>query len=339
MSWYSEHGPDQDIVISTRVRLARNIADFPFPHLLDSEKSNELIDLIEENVNKIVPNFFRTLHFQDLSEIDKLALTERHIVSPQLLQDKSEKALLINDDEDQSIVICDEDHMRIQGLYPGFKPDETFDKTHKLAVALESILNVACDNEFGYLTACPTNVGTGLRISALLHVPGLHRLDQLKYIIDSIRRSGYTVRGYYGEGSTEKGQMVQVSNQITLGQSDENLIEKFNTLLNSFIKKEREARKIWYQQRKIQLEDKIYRSQGILQSASLISYDEAFEHLSNLRLGRALDFDNFPDYPDILTLSYLVGVGSIQKLEGKVLSGTERDAARAAFIKKSLANK
>ncbi|NLZ71120.1 MAG: ATP--guanido phosphotransferase [Clostridiaceae bacterium] len=339
MSWYSQHGPDQDIVISTRVRLARNIVGFPFPHLLNEEQSEKLINMINDSVNTIDPNSFHLIRFNNISEIDKLAFTERHIISPQLLKNCSEKALIINSDEDLSIVISDEDHMRIQGICAGFEPDKCFDKTKKLAVALEGILNIAYDQEFGYLTACPTNVGTGLRISALLHVPGLYRLDQLKYLIDSIRRSGYTVRGYFGEGSSEKGQMIQISNQITLGQSDTTLIEKFKSMLQMFIEKERKARKIWYQERTIQLEDKIYRSEAILKNALLISYDETFEHLSNLRLGKSLELEDFPDYPEILTLSYLVGVGSIQKLEGEKLNGAQRDEVRAKLIKNTLINK
>lgn len=339
MGWYEKHGPNQDIVVSTRVRLARNLTNYNFPHLLNSEETEKVIDKVVESIEKIDPKSFRLIKSKDITNTDKRTLAERHLISPQLLKTKQDKALLINDDEDLSIVILDEDHLRIQAINAGFQPKETFDQAKKLAIALESVLNIAYDKEFGYLTACPTNVGTGLRVSALLHVPGLSNLGQLKYIIDSLRRSGCTVRGYYGEGSSDQGKMIQISNQITLGQSDSDLVRKFESLLNIFINQEREARKKWYQQDTLHLEDKIFRSKAILENAYLIGYEEAFNRLSDLRLGRALDFENFPDYPQILSLMYVIGVASLQKRQGRILNSKERDEVRAELIKNNLLNK
>lgn len=334
MSWYEKHGPDQDVVISTRVRLARNIKGHLCPHLLDKTKTNQVIQEIVDGVEKIDPKSFRLVELESLNLTDKQTLAERHLISPQIINAKNNKALLINEEEDLSVLILDEDHLRIQAISAGFEPLETFDRANKLAVALESVLDIAYDQEFGYLTACPTNVGTGLRVSALLHVPGLEHSRQLKYIIESLRRSGFTVRGYYGEGSAEQGQMIQVSNQITLGETDQDLVNKFIRMLSVFIKQERQAREKWYSEDPIRLKDRIFRAKAILSEACLIGSEEAFNCLSYLRLGRALGFDDFPDYPEILTLIYLIGRGSIQKRSGKTLAGEKRDEARANLIKK-----
>lgn len=337
MSWYEEHGSDRDVVISTRVRLARNIKGYKFPHLLDGAETAELTNEVVTAVQRLDPQSFRLVELNSLNLTDKQSLAERHLISPQLINSKQNKALLINQNEDLSVLILDEDHLRIQAIKAGFDPDQAFEQAKNLAVALESVLEIACDQEFGYLTACPTNVGTGLRISALLHVPGLEHLNQLKYMIDSLRRSGFTVRGYYGEGSSEQGQMLQISNQITLGKTDKDLVNQFKTILSVFIKQEREARKHWYENEQIKLRDKVYRSKAILSNAYLIGHEEAFNCLSDVRLGRALGFAGFPDYTDILALIYLIGVGSIQKKEGQILNSEQRDIARAKLIKKYFA--
>lgn len=337
MSWYEKHGPDQDIVISTRVRLARNLTNYSYPHLLNTKETEKIINNIVEGVQKIDPKSFLLIKSQEISDVEIRTLAERHIISPQLLKTKQNNAVLINEDEDLSVVILDEDHLRIQAMKAGFQPQKAFDKAKKLAIALESVLDIAYDKEFGYLTACPTNVGTGLRVSVLLHVPGLNNLGQLKFIIDSLRRSGCTVRGYYGEGSSDQGQMIQVSNQITLGQTDLDLVKKFESIIKILVKQEREARQKWYETDTLRLEDKIYRSKAILENAYLIGHEEAFNRLSVLRLGTALGFKNFPDYPEIQMLMYMVGVGSLQKREGKSLNEKERDKARAELIKDNLA--
>ncbi len=336
MSWYDRHGPDQDVIVSTRVRLARNIKGHAFPHLLKEQEREDLIQEIADRVRQIDPVSFHLVRRDDLTDIDRLSLAEHHIINPMLLKSGQDHGLMINDQEDLSILLLDEDHLRVQSIAAGFRPDDVFDRAKKLATALESVLDIAKDKNFGYLTACPTNVGTGLRISVLFHAAGLNRLGQLKYLIDSLRRSGYTVRGYYGEGSQDQGQMIQVSNQVTLGQSDFDMVKKFSALMQVVIDKERNARKAWYDQEGIQLKDKIYRSKAILENAYLVGHNEAFACLSDLRLGRALGFEAFPDYPDILALSYLAGVGSIQKQKGKILQADERDAARAELIKERL---
>lgn len=332
MSWYEKHGPDQDVVISTRVRLARNINKYSYPHLLDNSETNELIQTVVDNVKKIDSKSFHLVELENLNITDRQTLAERHVMSPQLVNTKNNKAILINDEEDLSVLIMDEDHLRIQSIIAGFEPRATFDKAKKLAIALESVIDIAYDQEFGYLTACPTNVGTGLRVSALLHVPGLAHSGKFKYIIESLRRSGFTVRGYYGEGSAEQGQMIQVSNQVTLGQTDQELVNRFITVLGVFIKQERLARLKWYEEEPIKLKDKIYRSKAILDNAYLLGSEEAFNYLSDLRLGKALGFEDFPDYPKLLTIMHLIGAGSIQKRIGQVLTGEKRDEARAKLI-------
>lgn len=336
MSWYDQHGPDQDVIISTRVRLARNIKGHAFPHLLKGQERKDLIREIASKVQQLDPVSFHLVQRDDLTDIDRLSLAEHHVINPQLLKSGQDHGLMINDQEDLSILLLDEDHLRVQAMAAGFRPNDVFDRAKKLATALESVLDIAQDRNFGYLTACPTNVGTGLRISAMFHAVGLNQLGQLSYLIDSLRRSGYTVRGYYGEGSRDQGQMIQVSNQITLGQSDLNIVRKFAALTQVVIDKERKARQVWYKQAGLQLKDKIYRSKAILENAYLIGQGEAISCLSDLRLGRALGFEGFPDYPDILALSYLAGVGSIQKQKGKILQAEERDEARAELIKERL---
>ncbi len=336
MHWYEQHGPNQDIVISTRVRLARNMTDFPFPHLLNEKQKDEVITKIVEAVKTIDPVSFHTLRLEELPNIGKMTLTERHLINPQALKNNQDIAIMVNQDENLSLVILDEDHIRIQAIQAGLQTEKAFKEANRLAVALQSVLNIAFDREFGFLTSCPTNVGTGLRISTILHVPGLTRLGQIKSLVDSLRRSGYTVRGYYGEGSEEQGQMIQVSNQVTLGQTDQLLLKKFEKLMSLLIEQERFARKTWYEREKLPLENTIYRSKAILENAILIDHQEAFKRLSDLRLGKALGFSDMPDYPELLSLSYLIGTGSIQHLSGGVLNSMQRDERRAKLIAETL---
>lgn len=336
MHWYEEHGPSQDVIISTRVRLARNITEFPFPHLLKEQEKDQIIQKIIEAVKKIDPVSFRILRLKELSDIEKNTLTERHLINPQLVRGNEDISILVNEEENLSQIILDEDHIRIQSIQPGLQTQKAFERANQLAIALESVLQIAKDKEFGYLTSCPTNVGTGLRISSILHVPGLTRLGQIQALLDSLRRSGYTVRGYYGEGSEEQGQMIQVSNQVTLGQSDQILIKKFEKLMNLLIEQERFARKTWYEREKLTVEDMIYRSKAILENAKLISHKEAFRRLSDLRLGKALGISEMPDYPELLGLTYIIGIGSIQKLTGEALDSAKRDEKRAKLISEIL---
>ncbi|MGD6903041.1 protein arginine kinase [Bacillus infantis] len=338
-SWMSAEGPDSDIVLSSRIRLARNMNIYKFPTLFSNEEGKSIIEDLR-NISTEKPftglGGMELLEMGSLQPLQKRVLVEKHLISPNLAEQSPYGACLLSENEEVSIMVNEEDHIRIQCLFPAFRLTEALEMANKLDDWLEENLEFAFDEDYGYLTSCPTNVGTGLRASVMMHLPGLMITHQMNRIIPAINQLGLVVRGTYGEGSEALGNIFQVSNQITLGKSEEDIVEDLKSVVGQLIAQERYAREALAKTSNIQLEDRVYRSYGILSSSRIIESKEAAKCLSDVRLG--IDMGYIKDIPkNILNeLMILTQPGFLQQYAGGPLRPEERDIRRAALIRERL---
>ena len=338
-SWMSEEGPDSDIVLSSRIRLARNIDQFQFSFLNSSEEALKVIETVKSRIKK--GSFANTgnmdlLMMDELQPLQKRILVEKHLISPHLAENANHGACLLSENEEISIMINEEDHIRIQCLYPGLQLLEALNTAFQIDDWLEEEINYAFDEKVGYLTSCPTNVGTGLRASVMLHLPGLVMTQQLNRIIPAINQLGLVVRGIYGEGSEALGNIFQISNQITLGKSEQDIVEDLKSVVGQIVSQERSVRDTLVKTSNIQLEDRVYRSFGVLTNSRIIETKEAAKCLSDVRLG--IDIGYIKDIPrNILNeLMILTQPGFLQQYAGGPLRPNERDIRRASLIRERL---
>lgn len=338
-SWMSAEGPDSDIVMSSRIRLARNFNEFTFPILFSNDEANSVISTIEEiTVQSPLTELgqYELLKMDQLQPLQKQVLVEKHLISPQLANDASHGACLLSENEEISIMINEEDHIRIQCLFPGLQLTEALSIANVVDDWIEGNVTYAFDEQYGYLTSCPTNVGTGLRASVMMHLPGLILTQQINRIIPAINQLGLVVRGIYGEGSEALGNIFQISNQITLGKSEEEIVEDLKSVVKQLISQERNARDALVKTLNIELEDRVFRSLGVLENSRILESKEAARCLSDVRLGIDMGFiKNIPN--TILNeLMILTQPGFLQQYAGGPLRPNERDIRRAALIRERL---
>lgn len=337
--WLEGPAIDLDVVISTRVRVARNLENYKFPSLMTVAESD---DLTKEVLNAIKDSDedgdYKFIRIRDLNPRERLVFIEEHLISPGLIQNLDKSSFLIRNDERATIMINEEDHIRIQTLFSGLKLKEGWDLCSAIDDNLEKKIDYAYDEKLGFLTSCPTNVGTGLRASVMVHLPCLSMTGHINTIIEALRKVGLTVRGMYGEGSEALGNLYQISNQITLGESEEDIIAKLNKVISQIVARERNTRRYLMETRKLELEDKVYRSLGILTHSRLMSSKEAMNHLSNIKLGWDINLIQNDKLKEIVKLMIDIQPANIQKtLEKDMLSG-ERDNARAQIIREFIEN-
>ncbi|MEH7334707.1 protein arginine kinase [Neobacillus drentensis] len=338
-SWMSAEGPDSDIVLSSRIRLARNFYEYRFPTLFSHEEAKKIILEMEE-ILKTSPfqkfGQMELLKIDEIQPLQKRVLVEKHIISPHLAEDSPYGAVLLTENEEVSIMINEEDHIRIQCLFPGMQLSEALDAANEIDDWLESNIQYAFDEKHGYLTSCPTNVGTGLRASVMMHLPGLMLTQQINRIIPAIHQLGLVVRGIYGEGSEALGNIFQISNQITLGKSEEDISRDLMGVVSQLISQERSAREALRKTSNIQLEDRVFRSLGVLSNSRIIESKEAAKCLSDVRLG--IDMGYINDMPKTILneLMILTQPGFLQQYAGGPLRPHERDIRRAALIRERL---
>lgn len=322
-----------DIALTSRVRIARNVFDYPFPHAMQKEQLQALIETINAAIN--TNHDFMLLHMASLPVRERKLLVERHLVSPALAA-SDHAAALINKEETVSILIGEEDHLRIQCLLPGLQ----LEQADMICMSLDEMLNrklrYAFDPELGYLTACPTNVGSGMRASVMLHLPALSLAGQTEALLKEISKLGYAVRGIYGEGSSAPGHIYQVSNQMTLGLLEEDIISNLNALVQRIIERELSIRDSLYKHNRLELEDIVYRSCGLLRYARKLDTGEAMSHISNLKLGSGLGMLKGDKQGLLNKLLTDVQGASLEKRLGKELSSPQRDEARANIIRDAL---
>jgi len=337
--WMSEEGPDSDIVLSSRIRLARNFEEYKFPTLFSHEEAKAIIIKMEDVLSKTNFNKFgqmELLKIDELQPLQKRVLVEKHLISPHLAEDSPYGAVLLTENEEVSIMVNEEDHIRIQCLFPGLQLSESLNAANDIDDWLESQIQYAFDEKHGYLTSCPTNVGTGLRASVMMHLPGLILTQQINRIIPAINQLGLVVRGIYGEGSEALGNIFQISNQITLGKSEEDIGRDLKGVVSQLISQERSAREALRKTSNIQLEDRVFRSLGVLTNSRIIETKEAAKCLSDVQLG--IDMGYILNMPkNILNeLMILTQPGFLQQYAGGPLRPHDRDIRRAALIRERL---
>lgn len=337
--WMREEGPDNDIVLSSRIRLARNFADMPFPIIADQKDLEKIREFFQIEYEHTSFQDYKDLEFvsiRDLTAIEKSVLVEKHLISPLLAKKEGAAATLISENEQVSIMINEEDHIRIQLYFPGLQLTKALTKALELDDWLEEKVSYAFDETRGFLTSCPTNVGTGMRASVMMHLPALAMTKQINRMMPAINQLGLVVRGIYGEGSEALGNLFQISNQITLGKTEEHIIEDLESVVQQLIGHERKARNRILEQSGIELEDRIYRSLGVLEYSRIIESKEAARCLSNVRLGIDLGIIKNVSRNILNELMVLTQPGFLQYFAKKTLTANERDILRASLIRERL---
>jgi protein arginine kinase len=288
--WQDGTGPDSDVVVSSRVRLARNLAGVPFVNAASAAQRHEVIRMVQHArwPGEIAPNLV-WVNLQQATPLDRTLLVERHLISKQFADGDLPRSVAITHDESLSVMVNEEDHLRMQVLKSGMRLSECFERIEGLDVSLERSLDFAFLPRWGYLTACPTNVGCGIRFSVMLHLPGLKLTNELEKVRRAAKDMHLAVRGFYGEGSEAIGDFFQVSNQITLGRSEADLFDHFATcIVPNLVEYERTARSVLLNQSRTMVDDRVHRSLATLRAARLLTAEEAMKHLSRVRLGVCL---------------------------------------------------
>jgi protein arginine kinase len=339
-AWYIEKGPDGDVVMSSRVRLARNLANYPFPMRMTKEQEISVVNNIRQavsDIDKIADKIFY-LELDDLNPVERMTFVEKHLVSHEFANSKRKKGVIIDSEEKISIMINEEDHLRIQYMASGMQLENVLEKCMQIDDAFEQKLSYAFDSNYGYLTSCPTNVGTGLRASVMLHLPALTITGHIKGILDACGKLGMAVRGLYGENSEASGNLYQISNQVTLGYSDIEIVRNLNGIVSQIIEQEKNLCTELQRQNPYRLEDRIYRSKGIFENARILTTEEAMKLISDLRLGIFLGLISDLNTEMLNEIMVAIQPANLQKIEGKLLTTDERDVKRAEIIKKIISS-
>jgi len=336
--WVRPDGPHHEIVISSRIRLARNLRGHPFPGWAKKNNRLQILELIKPEVEALpeMENAYSS-YLQELSPIEKQLLVERHLISREHAAKGAGSAVVVNKKASLSIMINEEDHLRMQVLRPGLQLRSAFKALDKVDTALEAKLDYAFHSQLGYLTACPTNVGTGMRASAMIHLPGLVLSEQINQVIQAINKIGLAVRGLYGEGTEAMGNLFQISNQITLGEPEEEIIAELNKVIEKIIENEENARQVLLQKKPETLMDNIGRGFGILSHAYAMTSKEALNLLSFLKLGVDLGFFPPERQKEIDELFIITQPAHLQSnASQQKLTPEERDILRAEIIREKL---
>ena len=328
--WMYNLGPDSDVAISTRIRLARNLKDIKFPNIMTDEEAEYVKEQIKNTYKDLV-----YIETKDLDDLTLLSLIEKHLISKELAENDIYSALLMNEDASTCIMINEEDHIRIQQMQAGYDIDLAYKKILKLDEKLAKENKIAYSEKYGYLTACPTNVGSAIRVSVMLHLPGLVETGYINPLIDEAVNLGLTIRGIYGEGTESVGDMFQISNQIGLGASEEDIIAKIKIVIARIIERERAARKVIIAKDKY-IEDEMYRAYGILKYARRISTSEAHTLISTLKMGTNMGIIHKVDLLKLNKLTVDINPYTLQLNKRDVLLDDDRDTYRATYIRKEL---
>ncbi len=335
--WLDGSGQYADIVISSRIRLARNFQDLPFPNRASASKLGQVLTRLYDCLPSI--DELKDAHFFNmnaLSRQERQFLMERHLISAQFVDSKKPAGLIVNRDETLSIMINEEDHLRMQAIQPGLNIEKAWHDLHRLDDALARQLDFAFSDQFGYLTACPTNTGTGIRVSIFINLPALALSKKIDNIIHDIAPSEIAIRGFYGEGSDVMGNFFQISNQLTLGRTEQSVVNRIHNMAEQLVSHELNARQALMQEEAILVEDRVARAVAIIKHARLLESVEAIHYLSLLRLGRALNLVSGIQFSELNELLLLVQPAHLQQLYNRKLEPRERDILRTKVIRNKL---
>jgi protein arginine kinase len=334
--WLGEEGPDSDVVVSSRVRLARNLDGIPFVNRASDADRNEIVGMVRRT-----PLFatdggsLRWIEMSDLDECDRQQLVERHLVSKQFADSSAARGVGVSEDESLSVMVNEEDHLRIQTLWTGSALTRAHEKVAAINRELESHLDFAFNPRWGFLTACPTNVGCGVRFSVMLHLPALRITDELERVRRSAKDLDLAVRGFHGEGTESTGDFFQISNQITLGISEDDLLQAFaEDVVPRLVDYERSARQLLMEKKLSTLEDRVHRAHGILGNARMLEANEAINLLSRVRLGVSLGLLESISIQEVHRLLLHVQPAHLSALKGVALEDDESTrVARANLVR------
>jgi len=332
LNWYLQSGKESDVVLSTRIRLARNIKDIPFPAKYGKKDAEQVIKKAQE----ILPSIgygLKLIKLKDMDNVTKLSLIEKHIISPDFAVDEDDvRAILMNEEENVCIMINEEDHFRIQILSSGLDLENSLNFAIEVDEKIGKLINYAFQEKYGFLTSCPTNVGTGLRASVMVHLPALTMTGNINKVLEVVNGFGMNIRGIYGEGSKSQGNIYQISNKQSLGISEQEIIKNLRAITEKIIEQERLARK-YLGKNAIELEDRVYRAYGIISNCRRMTSEEAKKLLSDVKLG--VDLGIIKELTDlkINKLELYTRPANMQLLLGKELDVYERDIRRAEVMK------
>jgi len=332
--WLKGTGPSANIVMSSRTRLARNIEKLSFSNWADKkqlERVNSIVRDAVRSVSALKNSMF--INLKDINEVDRLFLVERHLMSPEHAKDVEYKALVVDPKEMISIMVNEEDHLRIQVMQSGLSLKDCWATINELDNELSKKMSFAYSAKWGYLTACPTNTGTGLRASVMVHMPALVFTNQISKVLEAVAKLGLNVRGLYGEGTEATGNIFQISNQVSLGMSEEDIIDNIERITNQLISREEATRKTILTKNRAELVDRVSRAYGTLKNAHIITSNETVTLLSAIRLGVDLGLVKNLDRRMINELFILTQPAHLQKLENRELNPNERDIKRADLIR------
>lgn len=337
MAWYNEKGAGQPIVISSRVRLARNIDGLPFPHKMNDSQFSEALSRCRQVYDSQLKQEFDWLELNNMLPIERHKLAEKHLISPDFIKNPKGKAVILSKDERICVMINEEDHIRIQAIFPGSDMQSAYAEADRIDNVFAKALSYGYSEKYGYLTCCPTNVGTGMRASVMLHLPALTQNGYIEQLLSAMGRMGIAVRGMYGEGSNAAGDIYQISNQVTLGISEGEIIRRLEKILDNIIGKEAAVRSKLCSERKEALEDKVWRAAGLLRCARMMSSDELLKLLSDVRIGADLGILNIP--PEVLNkLIVETAPAHIAQICGGEKTVSERDYKRAELVRNEVKN-
>jgi len=339
LKWYEQKAADNDVVISSRIRLARNLVKYPFSGKLMEEQAVTLVDEVKKITDLIADGENREYYncsVSTLNEIDKTAMVERHIVSPLLANKKQTTGLILSEDETISIMINEEDHVRIQAIVGGMNLDKAYEEANRIDDITDEKLRYSFDERYGYLTACPTNAGTGLRASYMVFLPALSAARKIQKLIEEVGKYGVTIRGIYGEGTKSLGSIYQISNQKTLGNSEAEIIENLNRIVMQVIKQERKRREYMLSVSYDLIEDQVHRSYGVLKYAKQISSTDAMTLLSQIKFGVDCGLIKFDKEFNIYQMMVEIQPASLQWKLGKSIGSVMRNKSRADYISSEL---
>jgi protein arginine kinase len=335
--WLRGSGPESDIVISSRIRLARNLAAFPFTNRASSYQKAEIEGLLRDRIAKLEldPKLDYVI-VPTLSTLERQLLVERQLISRELAAGDGPRGVALGPQETVSLMVNEEDHLRLQVMRSGFTLDEAWQEIDRVDDLLEQRVTYAFSEELGYLTACPTNVGTGMRASVMLHLPALDHTKQIEKVFRALQKINLAVRGLYGEGTRASGHFYQISNQVTLGKSETAILNEIHSVIPQIINYERQARHSWLRDNRQGLQDKVSRAYGTLCSATMMTSEETMGLLSYVRLGINLQLVGDITIPTVNELFIHTQPAHLQKLMGEPLDGEARNAARARYLRTRL---
>lgn len=330
--WYEKAGAHSDVAISTRIRFARNISKYPFPCRLNSSEKAAVVNELDEAL--ATADFetykFEGLNSSEMNTIDLKSLVECHLVSPEFIKQDKFKAVFLSNANDISIMVNEEDHVRLQVMKEGLAIDETYAVADEIDTKLDNLLKFAFNEQLGYLTQCPTNLGTGMRASVMLHLPALRKCGMIEKISSSLIKLGLTIRGLYGEGSEPTGDIYQISNQVTLGISEKTALKNLNDIALQIIGQERNFREKMASN--IQVQDSVGRAVGVLKSAKLLSNEEFMTLISKVRIGLAMGLLTGISYDILNEITVKMQTYTLMKDAESELSVAQRDQKRAAAL-------